>query len=301
MGNPYETTGVLGKGKLWFEGVNYASDALILLEIDGQKNMVAVKRKSGHWAMPGGFRDRNAGPHGDQIEGPREAAFRELAEETGLLVSPRAQQHSEVAYEGYVRDPRNTDDAWIETTVFLLDLGWPDVLPVIEAGDDAQDICFLPLTPENVQALYPGHAKIVGQILEERGVNLCEDCINRLIQRLCMDDDVHTSIFTQFVNAMMRLAMDEDHGHPNYLFRLELLFLVLQDASDFIRSRLEGKLTLAELKLARARFQKFRKEHNLASAPELIDRALEAVPIVHWQRTEPRRLFALTKPADGVN
>jgi ADP-ribose pyrophosphatase len=55
-----------------------------------------------------------------------------------------------------MHDPRNTDDAWMETEVrhFHLDDKLAAQLP-LEAGDDAQDVAWADITPE--MRLYASH------------------------------------------------------------------------------------------------------------------------------------------------
>ena len=58
----------------------------------------------------------------DEGETPRETAVREFVEEAiddqhiENIYSNRLLSRGEIVYEGYVDDPRNTDNAWMETT-----------------------------------------------------------------------------------------------------------------------------------------------------------------------------------------
>lgn len=68
-------------------------------------------------------------------------------------------------YSGYVNDPRNTDNAWIETTAYNFhdDTG-KTVKLKLEAGDDAGNVKWLPID-KNVR-LYGSHKEIVQKCVE---------------------------------------------------------------------------------------------------------------------------------------
>jgi ADP-ribose pyrophosphatase len=115
--NPMGRTGIVGRGLLGKYGPNQACDALLTRFNDsGVLEMIAVKRgDTGDWALPGGMVDH---------ESTRVAAGRELLEEaidktkTPAHVKAYIQKCFEhtgaPTYVGYVDDPRNTDNAWME-------------------------------------------------------------------------------------------------------------------------------------------------------------------------------------------
>ncbi|KAJ1640235.1 hypothetical protein T492DRAFT_855249, partial [Pavlovales sp. CCMP2436] len=82
---------------------------------DGSRlcQMVAIKRSDGgKLAIPGGMVDE--GEHVSQT------LRREFTEETSDIADPVLKQQTEAKLdEGYVDDPRNTDNAWMETTARL--------------------------------------------------------------------------------------------------------------------------------------------------------------------------------------
>jgi len=152
--NPLGRTGTKGRGLLGKWGPNNAADPIVLRRKPGGPwdargvpgnvvmQMVAIQRKdSGQWAIPGGMVD--AGEHVSQT------LRREFTEEAATLPSPAEQRQVEQAldevfknghlvYEGYVDDPRNTDNAWMETSVhvFLIDDALGEKL-VLRGGSDA--------------------------------------------------------------------------------------------------------------------------------------------------------------------
>ena len=89
----------------------------------GELQLVVIKRKdTGAWALPGGMVDAG--------EAVSQTVKREFSEEAGALTDPEAKARfgvlidelfgdgGELVYTGYVDDPRNTDNAWMETAAF---------------------------------------------------------------------------------------------------------------------------------------------------------------------------------------
>ena len=73
-----------------------------------------------------------------------------------------------VIYEGYVDDPRNTDNAWMETTAFhfhcSMELG--SRIP-LKAGDDAGQVMWLDVSMANpiYRDLYGAHRAMIDEAL----------------------------------------------------------------------------------------------------------------------------------------
>lgn len=67
-------------------------------------------------------------------------------------------------YSGYVDDPRNTDNAWMETTAYNFHDESGDILKNIcfEAGDDAGKVKWLDIN-QNLE-LYASHREILEQV-----------------------------------------------------------------------------------------------------------------------------------------
>jgi len=127
--NPCEHTGIRGRNRMRCWGENLAADAMVTAtDHDGYRWLLMVERRDGNgWALPGG--------HVDPGENPADAAVRELAEETGLVL-PDARWHT--GAPRYVPDPRASDEAWMVTVLSRADLptGYP--LPTPVGADDAK-------------------------------------------------------------------------------------------------------------------------------------------------------------------
>ncbi|KAF7636488.1 Nudix hydrolase domain-containing protein [Meloidogyne graminicola] len=119
--NPFGRTGLRGRGVLGKWGPNHASDAIVSRFIGGDdgKQMLQfvaiVRNDTDDLAIPGGM--INIG------EDPRQASIREFCEEA---LSDRILDNNlsslwdtgKVVYQGYIDDPRNTDNSWMETSCF---------------------------------------------------------------------------------------------------------------------------------------------------------------------------------------
>ncbi len=70
-------------------------------------------------------------------------------------------------YSGYVDDPRNTDNAWMETTAFLFHDETGDEIGQfnLKAGDDAQALQWMDV--DATVDLYASHKDIVKKATEE--------------------------------------------------------------------------------------------------------------------------------------
>lgn len=158
--NPAGRTGIAGRGLLGKWGPNYAADPIItrINRRDRNVEMLAIKRRdNGQWAIPGGMVDR-----GEDVS---RTLARELLEETGIALD---MSEGILIYRGYVDDPRNTDNAWMETTAKLLHLD-PETAEKMnpKAGSDAGSVQWLPLITKNISDLYASHCSLVKAALAE--------------------------------------------------------------------------------------------------------------------------------------
>lgn len=158
--NPRGRTGMSGRGQLWLWGPNHAADFLLTrFNTDTQQlEALLILRNNGQWAVPGGMVDAG--------ESPAMTAMRELKEETNIPFSTSSKTWE--LYRGYVDDPRNTDNAWMETVVLHEHLG--SVSPrdgnAPSAGSDARKAEWKPISQDLIAGLYASHPSFVRTGLE---------------------------------------------------------------------------------------------------------------------------------------
>lgn len=74
----------------------------------------------------------------------------------------------ELIYQGIVNDPRNTDNAWIETDVFNFHDEDGDQMNIpLNAGDDATSAKWMEVS--KALNLYANHADFIGAVAKTRG------------------------------------------------------------------------------------------------------------------------------------
>lgn len=179
--NPIGRTGIIGRGLLGRWGPNHAADPLVTrwkrngtgaIEISKVTEnpilqFVAIERKdSGEWALPGGMVDP-----GEVVTATLKREFMEEAmnslekgepeaEEVKIAVDKFFEKGDEV-YRGYVDDPRNTDNAWMETVALNFHDEDGSVVGQMElnAGDDAANVRWMDINKE--LKLYASHGLFV--------------------------------------------------------------------------------------------------------------------------------------------
>lgn len=173
--NPRGRTGMSERGVLGKWGANHAADPIVTRfdPTNGQLQMVAIRRRdTGAWAIPGGMVD-----DGEVVS---VTVRREFTEEAGNLSDPEDQKlfaelterlfvSGQVIYRGYVDDPRNTDNAWMETTAYHFHCSdeLARFLP-LHAGDDAAAVTWLDVdeSNENYSNLYASHKEWVNSVAQ---------------------------------------------------------------------------------------------------------------------------------------
>jgi len=114
--NPIGRTGLSGRGTLGHWGGNPAVDALLIRQNPEDASIPEIfliwRRADRTLALPGGMQE------GADLT---EALKKEVTEEVGSEITKLLPEKSQtIVYRGYVDDPRNTDNAWMETTAFAL-------------------------------------------------------------------------------------------------------------------------------------------------------------------------------------
>lgn len=157
----------------WYVGMNPTVDNVILKKEDGVYKILLIKRKNkvefGKWALPGGFIDTNAQkgePWKPGRETPKQAAIRELHEETGLYIESVSRLMKEIGiYEGNNRDPRDTKSSWSRSYAFGLVLPEGFNTDKVKAKDDASDAKWFDI--KALPTLAFDHATIIGDALNK--------------------------------------------------------------------------------------------------------------------------------------
>ncbi len=152
--NPIGRTGLCGRGLLGRWGRNQAGDALLtsLNPETDRLQLLAIERKdSGQKALPGGMVDE-----GEPISA---TVARELFEETGVKLDFAI---ATTVFTGVVDDPRNTDNAWMETTVLHKHLTPAERTALhLQAGDDAKAVHWADINKQLISSMYASHGDFV--------------------------------------------------------------------------------------------------------------------------------------------
>ncbi len=164
--NPMGRTGLKSRGMLGKWGPNHSADPIILRETPNGMELLCILRSNWEWAIPWGMIDN--------FEEPMTAALRELWEEAlgkGFDKSIFTKNMTTV-YKWWVDDPRNTDNAWMETHAYATILNNEESRSLkLEAGDDAKDVKWMALTEENIESLYASHGELVKKAMVVLGIN----------------------------------------------------------------------------------------------------------------------------------
>ncbi|XP_047427154.1 ADP-ribose pyrophosphatase, mitochondrial [Mugil cephalus] len=187
--NPHGRTGLEGRGLLGRWGPNHAADPIVTrwkVDAKGAKlnhsvskqpilQFVSIKRKDcGEWAVPGGMVDP-----GEQVSVTLQREFSEEAlNSLSVSSSEKLKIHERInklfksqgfqVFKGYVDDPRNTDNAWMETVAvnFHDDSGDSVSELPLQAGDDAGQVQWMDV--DSSVPFYASHSRFLQLVAKER-------------------------------------------------------------------------------------------------------------------------------------
>ena len=175
----------------WRPGPNPTVDLVLVYN----NKILLIKRGSGgseanKWAIPGGFIETSAKkgePFRMDNELPKQAALRELEEETGLDLTSTSDIGSRMrevgVYEGDQRDPRDNEKAWSRSHVFALILTDKDGIDVDSArgSDDASEAHWFEVNKLPSQLAFD-HEKIIQDALSKlRKPNRVQENLDDLV------------------------------------------------------------------------------------------------------------------------
>jgi ADP-ribose pyrophosphatase YjhB (NUDIX family) len=172
---PGGRTGLCGRGLLGKWGPNFAADPIITRKnpLTGKLEMILITRSdTGELAIPGGMVDPG--------EIAKTTALRELFEEALGKSSELGNfkdlfdENAVLIYKGCVDDPRNTDNAWMETSVYYYHITNPEignaVYNKLQANDDALTARFMCIEPVPLN-LYASHADYINVAIKRLQYN----------------------------------------------------------------------------------------------------------------------------------
>nr|XP_018902593.1 PREDICTED: ADP-ribose pyrophosphatase, mitochondrial [Bemisia tabaci]XP_018902594.1 PREDICTED: ADP-ribose pyrophosphatase, mitochondrial [Bemisia tabaci]XP_018902595.1 PREDICTED: ADP-ribose pyrophosphatase, mitochondrial [Bemisia tabaci] len=183
--NPVGRTGIVGRGLLGRWGPNHAADPIVtkwkrdasgIVATSGGKKILQVvliqRRDCGEWAIPGGMVDP-----GENVSRTLKREFMEEALDS-LTKSDEEKSKLEkqlnsffaggdVLYRGYVDDPRNTDNSWMETVAMNFHDETGEIIDAVPltAGDDAVGVTWRDLCSS--QPLYASHSSLLETVAKK--------------------------------------------------------------------------------------------------------------------------------------
>jgi ADP-ribose pyrophosphatase len=155
--NPRGRTGIAGRGLLglWGPNLSVAVNLVRTNEATGELEILLGNKEGGQdLELPKGFVLPG--------EEPDEAVARVLESETGWRPSGL---DSEVVFEGYTYDPRETDNAWVESRVSLIVAGSDLRRSTFRPGGEFDEVKWWPLEAETINRVPSGQARFVRESL----------------------------------------------------------------------------------------------------------------------------------------
>ena len=132
--------------------VFYTADAIVVQS----GHILMVKRGAqpgkGLWALPGGFVNR--------YESPRQAAVRELKEETKINLHPDTLNRSITSWRVF-DDPYRSQRGRTVTTAYKIELRDSETLPDIKGSDDAEKAKWVPIGNLKREIMFEDHYDII--------------------------------------------------------------------------------------------------------------------------------------------
>jgi len=179
--NPRGRTGIKGRGFLGKWGPNHAADPVLtkwkrdssgkqIIDKNTKRPILMFvgicRSDTGEWAIPGGMVDA-----GENISQALKREFGEEALDTDnhperKLIAERILSNGVCIYQGYVDDPRNTDNSWMETQVYNYHDENDELKFVqLQSGSDASAVKWIEINSK--LNLYASHSLFIQKTAEK--------------------------------------------------------------------------------------------------------------------------------------
>jgi ADP-ribose pyrophosphatase len=174
--NPTGRTGTIGRGILGKYGPNHAVDALVTFMDDGGVMWVfcILRADTKEWALVGGMVDPKEKRAAAVEREFREEVYNDHGADKNAAVDAFMKKFDKCLqldspYAGYVDDPRNTDNAWMETKVYHynLDAMTRAMLKPNPDTSEALKAAWHKATDEFCDNMYASHGELVKHVRDE--------------------------------------------------------------------------------------------------------------------------------------
>lgn len=188
--NPNGRTGMIGRGLLGKWGPNHAADPVVTCFSDGDPKTlelaIILRSDTKEYALPGGMVDPGENELSstavrefceEAIEGNDQSALtKEQKDKSRAKMVHSFMQHkvlNKPIISKVVDDPRNTDNAWMETQAFWFHFkSKADLGRKLQAGDDAVGATWVKMDKHfDVHNMYADHSKIVAELFSVIAAN----------------------------------------------------------------------------------------------------------------------------------
>ena len=157
--NPYGPTGLGGLGLFTEWGPNHVADPIVITYDNTrqiyQVLVIEIKDAFCIYSLPSGKPDTN--------KSISTTLTQELKDKTNIILDTKS---SQFIYSGYVNDARNTDNAWLETCVYLFNINQSQrliLLNVISSENSSISTKLIDIDDENeiYKNLYTNHKEFI--------------------------------------------------------------------------------------------------------------------------------------------
>jgi ADP-ribose pyrophosphatase len=150
--NPRGRTGIAGRGLLGYWGPNLSVAAVVIRKNRAEELEILLGQSEDETELEMAKGFLHSG------ETPEECLRRVFGADTGWVPDTVP---DEVVFEGYTYDPRQTDHAWVESRVYLLDTEDGAAPESFDPGGEFDEVKWWPLTADTINRVPSGTARFV--------------------------------------------------------------------------------------------------------------------------------------------